>query len=142
MGRGELTKDDVMQLQLSEWAAAQNLACPEHPGPPKADSTTMRMGVYCGAEGTAGPWQAVAPPDVAAAVEVHARLYVSMAGGPSGPTSHRPAGISDFGKVCIWVIAALVIFFVAFYVMAEIKTPDSTIDIIGGKDIPDGGEGQ
>ena len=135
MERDERTKRAVIKRQLLEWAKAQRLACPEHPHELKADPTDMRL--HCGTTEFPCPWQAAAPLDIAAAVEAYARLKVAGRGIQQPSLPSQSSGISDFGKVCIGIIVALVLFFIAFYVMAEIKTPDSTIDIIGGKDIPD-----
>ena len=144
MERDNPEKYAVMGQQLLAWAKARGLACPEHPGQLRADPMTMR--VQCGATERSCPWQASPPPDIAAAVEAYASLAAHPSrydGNPyTAKGTRQPGNISDFGKVCIGVIVALVVFFIAFYVMAEIKTPDSTIDIIGGKDIPDGPEGK
>ena len=140
MERDRPTKRAVIRQQLLAWAEAQGLACPEHPGELKADPTAM--GVHCGTTDSSCLWEAVAPLDIAAAVEAYASLYVSPHTEKVAGQANRPGGISDFGKVCIGVIVALVLFFITFYVMAEIKTPDSTIDIIGGRDIPDRTERQ
>ena len=131
--------ETVVAEGLVCWAEAQNLSCALHPGQLRGDPSVMR--VRCGS--TSCSWGAAPPADVVAAVGAYAKLYLRPP--VPEPIPWQPpkgGGISDFGKVCIGAIVALMVFFVAFYVMAEIKTPDSTIDIIGGRDIPDKTEGQ